>query len=202
MSGLVKKLTMSSVLAAGMALSVPAFAHETDNNVVLEINELVYHAVLGNSPYCIGGHIVSDHYADSVKAGFDKQISGYNFYHVKAEESGSYLCISKDITKKQDEEKNQVEDLNNQYSDYSIRDQEIGNLVYQAKLGLTEFCAGGLPVSDQYADSVKAGFEEQISGYTFSHVKTESESKLCITKNSDYSFTAIYNWMKDVIKLL
>jgi len=80
-------------------------------------------------------------------------------------------------------------------------DSQIEWIVSIAELRVSKICMTDHNVSDEYAASVMEGFEKQITGYTFSHVKTESYSKLCVTKDPfDYSFTAIYNWMGDLIK--
>jgi len=82
------------------------------------------------------------------------------------------------------------------------RDWQIDWLASMAESGHSKSCYYSHLVSDQYAASVKEGIEEQISGYIFSHVKTERDSILCLTKDpiNDYSFTDIYNRMGDLIK--
>ena len=96
MSGLIKKLTTISLVAVGMSLSAPALAHESDAFRDAEIDWLVsmVESEVADK-YCVHHHKVSDQFADSVKAGFEKQITGYTFSYEKMD-WGSDLCITKD----------------------------------------------------------------------------------------------------------
>jgi len=83
-------------------------------------------------------------------------------------------------------------------------DGDINWLVYLTTQmdvsGQEQFCIyrGFSESQNWYAESLKLGFDEKNLEYSLSYRKANRFAHFCLTKDPfDYSFTAIYNWMKD-----
>jgi len=99
MGGLTIKLAAVSLLAAGMALNVPASAHETKNVRFIDIAVLLDEAksmdadVVTNKCFNLP-HMASNEYVTLVKQGFEEKEKRYTLTY-EVEIGIPYFCLTK-----------------------------------------------------------------------------------------------------------